>query len=138
MAMNFTYDPEDLSTDLAKVRLRIGDTNASQPQLSDEEINSYLASEGSVDGATRAALRALIGKYSRYTDKWVGDLKILASQRVRQYEALLEEVSTAVGTAIYGVPTAGGIYVAEKEAQASNPALVQGAIRVGIHDYQGD
>lgn len=41
--MNWTYDP---STDAGKVRLRISDTDADRPVLSDEEIAAYLDMAG--------------------------------------------------------------------------------------------
>ena len=52
--MAWTYDPA-LATDADRVRLLIGDTNAADPLLSDEEIAAMLTQEG---GITEAAARA--------------------------------------------------------------------------------
>ena len=40
--MTFTYDATSISTDLAKVRMLIRDTDASKPLFTDEEITAIL------------------------------------------------------------------------------------------------
>lgn len=135
--MSFSYDAE-LPTSLDRVRFTIGDTISTDPQLQNEEIQAMLDEHGDVVRATAiACVDALIARYARYVDKWVGDLKILASQRYRQYKELRERLLMAVdNVALSGVPTAGGVYVAEKEQARNNTQLVQGAFRIGMHDYE--
>src|SRR3990167_1496085 len=44
--MAFTWDPGDISTDRAKMRMLIRDTNSDYPIFTDEEIVAMLAIEG--------------------------------------------------------------------------------------------
>lgn len=132
--MTWTYTPET-GDDISRVRLLIGDTNPDDEQMQDEEIQMLLDTEGGVQVAAQKAAFALAAKYARLTDKWVGDLKILASQRARRYQELYQELKTALASgALYAVPTAGGVYVADKDAQAANEALTQGSFRRDMHD----
>lgn len=135
--MAWTYDPSALDDPVNAVRLTIGDTNPSDQQLQDEEIQSLLDISGnSVESASAKAARALAAKYARSVDKWVGDLKILASQRQLHYLKLQEtlEGRSALGN---GVPSAGGIRISQKEAQEENDDLVQPFFRRGMHDNRG-
>lgn len=136
--MSWTYDAENLLDPLNddyekdQVRFYIGDTQATAPQLQDEEILMLLANASSPLAAAIMATRSLIAKYSRGVDKWVGDLKILASQRVRQYTDLLTELTEQNG--IVGTPSAGGVYASEKQEYEQNTSLVQGYFRGGMDD----
>lgn len=131
--MAWTYDPTDLSADKDRVRFKIGDTNSADPQLEDEEILYLLDLTGSVDGAVKRAAEALAFKYARQADKWVGDLKILASQKSRAYRELAEGIS-ASASVFFGVPYAGGIRVGDKETVEADTDLVSPSFRRGLHD----
>lgn len=131
--MTWTYDSTDLSTDLAKVRLLIGDTDTSHQQLSDEEINVVLALEENIYIAAASCARVLAAKYTRMADKWVGDLKVLYSQRSRQYERLAESLAKRKGRT-HQVPTAGGISVSAKESAEANTDRPTSYFRVGNMD----
>lgn len=132
--MAWTYDPADLDDPIYAVRLTIGDTNPNDPQMQDEEIQSLLDLTGnSVASASAKAARALAARYARSVDKWVGDLKILASQRQRHYLNLSEELEGASALG-HGVPSAGGIRVSQKESMEANDDLVQPFFRRGMHD----
>lgn len=130
--MAWTYNEAELSIPLNAVRLLVGDTNRQDPQLSDEEIQAFIDATDSNVGAAAMAARALAAKYSRSVDKWVGDLKILASQRHRHYLALQEQLNLQGFS--HGVPSAGGIRTSEKEQQAADSSLVSPAFRIGMHD----
>lgn len=77
--MTFTYDSTDLSTDLAKVRLAIGDTDSSDgilpdgSNLSDEEINAYLGLYDIWQEAVAPLLRIVAARYSRLANTRIGD-----------------------------------------------------------------
>lgn len=135
--MSWTYDETTLATSARnRVRLKLGDTNASNQQLQDEEIDLLLSETGSETAALVAAAQALAAKYAPSVDKWVGDLKILASQRHRAYLDLIEKTLTGTASAAsrLAVPTAGGVYAAEKEAMEGDDSLVHPAFRRGLHD----
>lgn len=135
--MSFSYDPTHAGL-LDQVRFAIGDTDPRKPQLQDEEITALLAVYDDSPRLTAlAAVDALIARYARETDKWVGDLKILASQRQEQYAKLRERLEEGAGSSVvFGVPSAGGIYVAEKASARANTLLVQPAFRIGMHDNE--
>lgn len=130
--MSWTYDPA-LSAARDRVRFMVGDTDSTDEQLQNEEIDYLLTTEVSETSAAIAACQALIAKYSRRVDRQVGSLKISSSKLVDHYTALVETLSVAA--ARRGVPTAGGVYQSEKDAAAASDALVQPAIRRGIHDF---
>lgn len=130
--MGWSYDPEDQVTPLNRVRLRIGDTDADKPQLQDEEVQSFIDISDSETGAAVLCARALAARYARFVDKWVGDLKILASQRHRAYVDLQDQLVATGGR--LGTPYAGGIRVAQKESIEEDDSLVYPNFRLGMHD----
>jgi hypothetical protein len=136
--MSFTYHPETLLDssdeyyDLHRLRFILGDTVETGHEFEDEELSLLLQLEVTPEAAALVALRTRIAKYAGHVDKWVGDLKILASQKVKHYTDLLAEMT---GTdAFVGTPSAGGVYVAEKEAAALNTSLVQPFFSRGMDD----
>lgn len=135
--MAWSYNVAQLATSaLFRVRLKIGDTIAADPQLTDEEIAIFISQADTEDGAAWLAAKTLAGRYARYVDKWVGDLKILASQKHRAY---LDLVTTLGGAArVHGVPSAGGIRVSSKETIEGDTDLVVPFIKRGLHDHPGD
>ena len=57
--MTFTYDATSISTDLAKVRMLIRDTDASKPLFTDEEITAILVMDADLYMAASLACRAV-------------------------------------------------------------------------------
>lgn len=136
--MPWTYNV-NLSTDKDKVRLLIGDVLSTDQQLSDEEINAVISMVGGSVGV--AAIRCcliLSARYARYADKWVGDLKIMASQKSEAYRKLAEELedqgTTLTGSRTHQQPFAGGISIAQKEALAGNSDFPPTSFSKGMHD----
>lgn len=64
--MTWTYTPGTIETALDWVRLRIGDTDTNDQQLSDEEINSLIAMCGDKKMAAVQAAYMISAKYRRY------------------------------------------------------------------------
>lgn len=89
--------------------------------------------------AAVAACRAIAARFSRQADKWVGDLKILASQKARAFLTLADTLEARGAAALggsMGAPMAGGISIADKEAVAGNPDRVPPSFYRGIHDNE--
>lgn len=63
--MAFTYD---LSTDIGKVRLITGDKNEVEPVFTDEEVQTFLTAEGSVNLGAAALLEAWAALYAANVD----------------------------------------------------------------------
>lgn len=135
--MTWTYDEEHLDDPLNALRLRIGDTVEARPLFFDEELKLFIDSTSSTQAAALAAFKVLEARAAREVDKWVGDLKILASQRHRQYQRTIEELEVAVAGR-YAVPFAGGIRTSQKEAHEEDDDLVVPSFRRGLHDYVED
>ena len=129
--MTWTYsgDPSELTAGVPKdaVRLTIGDTESSDPLLSDEEICWLYRQEGDLTLAALACCRAIRAKLSKLVDFSADGTAMQLSQKVRQYAALEEELRTALGYT--AIPYAGGLLVAEKESWDENTADTQPAFR---------
>jgi hypothetical protein len=134
--MSWSYDAT-LSTAKDRVRLLLGDTDVSDPQFSNEELVALLTVHGSELRTAIVGARALSAKYSRQADKWVGDLKILASQKARAYRELAETL-TKDGSSYYGVPSAGGISVSDKQTAESDTDRVAPGFTRDSFPYEGE
>lgn len=134
MSWTYTNDPANVQRD--ELRLLIGDIDDSDPQLTDEELDYYLAEEGNVAGAAVAAVRGLIALYSRQADKAVGDLRLSYSQRSKGYQTLLKELQARRSARIAG-PFAGGISKSRKKTVHDDSDRVQAHFRRGLFRYPG-
>lgn len=134
MPMTWTYT--DLSTDKDKVRLKIGDTDESDRQLFDEEINAQLAESGSVQSAAVACARLLAAKYARQMNKAVGPFREEAAARYDHYTDLAERLESQMATS--GVAAfAGGISVSDKETREQDADRARPAFTRATGDYPG-
>lgn len=134
--MSWTYDPS-LAAVRDQVRFTIGDTDVSEQQFTNEELDFLITTYGSVGQVAIVAIRGLIAKYARKVNKAVGDLKISYGDRIKQYEALLEELQTTFSaTAQYGTPSAPAIFVDRRSANQADTTLRQPVIEVGMHDNE--
>jgi hypothetical protein len=135
--MAFTYDETNLDTTtpagrLNSVRLIIGDTDSSDPQLRDEEIQFALVSQNdSVYGAASKSAKYIAAKYSRLVDVDLdGQLSEKYSQLQKHYSDLSlyfeqEESSGSSGKVKLGVG-AGGVSISEIWRVRNNPDRPQG------------
>lgn len=114
----WTYSGNPGNSDLDELRFLIGDVDASDPQLTDEEV-TYLTSVSKDGGAgysnypaAVAACRALAAKYAKKIDKTTGSLSISYSQKYQHYLELAKELETAAITGTssqpFGIPILGG------------------------------
>lgn len=89
--MTWTYDATSITTDLAKVRRNIGDTNTNDQGLTDEEINSFLVDDGlSVDAATLRSAQALYAKWVRDVDRSNLGMSANRSQKLQHLRDLID------------------------------------------------
>lgn len=137
MAWSYSGNPSSSSKD--KVRFLIGDTDITDPQLSDEEVNAILADFPNVYSAAIQLVRGLIAKYARKVDKSVGDLSISYSKIGDSYRALLASLQSQAAVAgAVAPPYAGGISVSDKNAQDSDTDRVPPTFAIGMHDRKGE
>lgn len=138
--MAWTYDATALTeTTVAGrvniVRFLIGDTITTDQQLQDEEITYLLTKHTDLPYyAAMDAIRALIAKYARDVDAWMGHTRIERAQRIRHYRQLLEELEsnyTAITISIF----AGGQSISGKSDLDADTDAVHPTFKVGMDDY---
>ena len=99
--MSFTYDPL-LVSDADRVRFLIGDTNESDPLLSDEEIGAMVSMESSVDAAAARAAETLVIICGRKAEEVTDDIgqRVKYGDRAGMYRTLAARLRTGLaGTA---------------------------------------
>ena len=122
--MAWTYDADPANSTRDAARLFLGDTDSTDQQLSDSEINYFISLFPTTYAAAAMAARAVAAKYARLVSKSVGDLRIEYQQRQASYAAIavsLDEQAGAAGAS----PYLGGLTLADKESNSENTALVQ-------------
>lgn len=114
----------DVSTDLGKVRLEVGDTDTANPIFADDEITYFLTEEGSVLAAAARACETLAARYAgsyRFkTDDQEFDRGKLSEQYAAQAKRLRAQAGGATSVAstrIDGYSTD----IANDEASTVNP-----------------
>ncbi|MBV9984512.1 hypothetical protein [Bradyrhizobium sp.] len=117
-----------------QVRLLIGDTLSSDPQMQDEEINYLLTQRSSVYGAAAECCRSLQAKFSRSVDQATGNTKTSFSQMAKAYGVKAGEFEDKAAMAGAGLPYAGGISIADKLQQEQNADRVSPQFQIGMED----
>jgi len=133
--MTWTYSVSDLATSQKdQVRLAIGDTLSTDPQLQDEEIAFYVSKRGTIEGAAAECCRTLATQYARSVDTAAGDTKDAFSQMSKAYalKATAFEQLAALGGS--GTSYAGGISVADKQRQEQDSDRVPPQFNIGMED----
>lgn len=133
--MTWTYD-QTLSTDLAKVRFEIQDTDTSDQLFSDEEIGARLTALGSVSATTLDLAKRLMLKFARLVDTTVGKVSESASQRYAAYKAIVDKLEA--DTAAYCIPSFGGTEVSKNDELDADTSFVQPANKLGGEDNLSD
>lgn len=91
--MSFTFNAA-LTTDISKVRARVGDTTESGRFLEDETITAYLTEAGNVGQAAILCCEFIIGQLSRNYDRSNLGMSATRSQQITQYQSLLRDLRT--------------------------------------------
>lgn len=135
--MSWSYSGNPASSTLDKVRFLIGDTDSTDQQLSNEEINAALADTAdSPYAAAVICIEALVSRYSRLVTKSIGDLSISYGDKAKNYRGLLGDLRRRA-TLQLCTPYAGGISVADKEIDEADSDVVQPFFKRGMHDDTG-
>lgn len=123
MAWTYSGNPNDNPRD--QVRFLIGDTDEKDQLLRDEEIQ-YLLQQYN-NGIFQTAIRCcetISAKFSRRVSEAVGQVRIEFQQAAKAYRDMVNDLRRRMAIE-ESTPTAGGIFVADKIANATNPAIVQ-------------
>jgi hypothetical protein len=127
------------------VRLKIGDTNATDEQLSDSEIAFCLGGASVTTGTTATLLAAaivgvklILAKFARQVNSTRDGLSVSAGDRSQHYRDLLEDLyneDEANQTSNDAVNVwAGGQSISEKVASQTDTDLVQPTFTIGMDD----
>jgi len=134
--MTFTWSATDLSTNLAKVRATIGDTNSDNQLLSDEHINAWLTyySDDVIKAATRC-VRDIIAQLARDFDRSATGFSGSRSQKINHYKMLLEELQRDSG--LLAEMFVGGLSKDTEESFNDDEDYKGPSIAIGMDDYPG-
>lgn len=128
----YSNDPANVSIDL--FRLRVGDTDCNDANLTDAEIRYFLAADA--DSSLLAAAsgaRAIAAKMARRIDSKMGAISKSASQLRAHFLELAEDLAREA--TIDGVaPEVLGRTVSEKETADEDTGAVQPDFAKGVHD----
>lgn len=132
--MTTTYTPADLATSVKdQVRFNLGDTDSTDWQLQDEEIQWAITTRGNVWGATSMCALALVGKYGRLTSISADGVSQALNQRVDNYKAIATEFEHKE-TIYCAVPSLFGVSVSDMYATLSDSDRVPDIFRLGLND----
>jgi hypothetical protein len=123
--MSWTYSENPESSPKDYVRFLIGDTDQSEPLLSDQEIGLYLRTYN--NGALMAAMRcceAIAAKFSRRVNESVGQVKMDFSQAAKAYRDMALDLRRRMAIDTVS-PYAGGISKSDKYTQDLNADRVK-------------
>lgn len=132
--MSWSYSGDPSQSTLDQVRFLIGDTDDTDPQLSNEEIQFQIAQHESPELAGAHCCEVLSAKFARLVTKSVGSLSIQFSELQDHYKSLKEQLYAHAG-ADKVPPYCGGLLVSDKEANEIADDVVQPAFRVGMHNF---
>lgn len=109
--MTFTYSSSDLSTNLAKTRRLLGDTDSTDPLLTDEEINFFISeADSNVYSAAASAALAIQAKFAREAvDTKVESVSVSYSKRAEAYASLARDLEAKAADEDLPTPSVFGI-----------------------------
>lgn len=131
----YSGDPSISTKDA--VRYRLGDTDASNWMLSDQEINYSLTIYPNPLRAAASCARTLSARYARRVSKRVGDLAINYSDMAKNF-ADLATVLDREADRQAAIPYIGGISQADVDAVESDTDRRSGGFRQGFGDFAPD
>ena len=136
--MAWSFDPA-LSTDKDKVRLYIGDTDSTNPQVADETIEATLVLYPDPMLAAAVIARSLAAQYGRDVTYHAGSVGENSSDLARFYLDLAKEldpmgVTRAIPLAQISV---GGLSLSDKDTLDSNTDAGPPSFSKGMDDIPG-
>lgn len=135
--MSWSYSGNPAFSTRDKVRFLIGDTDTTDQQLSNEEIDAALVDASSNPYvAAIICTEALISHYARLCNKSVGDLSISYGNIANNYRKLLGDLRRR-STLQLCTPYAGGISISDKQTDEEDSDRVQPSFYKEMHDTNG-
>lgn len=135
MASDFTYTGA-VDTDLAKVRLIIGDVSKDRPRLADAEINFFLENEGSVRRAAVRCAESIAAIFASKVDQSIGKIRISFSKQYEHFKELAKRLTNNANQAALAGAFSGGISKAGKAIDQQNEDYPKNFFTRRIFDTQ--
>lgn len=129
--MSFSYDLTDLSTELNRLRLEIGDTDSNDFFLADEEIIIIQDEKSSFYRRAAACCELICSKVAREVNFKVGHYSENSDEIYKRYQALAKKYRSHASV---NYPWSSALTVADKEGYEDDTSLVQPKIKLGLHD----
>ncbi len=130
--MTWTYTSTDLTADRDKVRTYVGDTDSTDPLLSDEQIALAITEEGTARAASALACDWIAATFARQADKRAGDLSISYSQKSERYVEMARTLRRESAKLV--LPYCGGISESAKTTREEDTDRVKPAFSVAMMD----
>lgn len=122
--MAWTYDVSQLGAGgKDAVRLQIGDTDSADPQLQDEEIQAFVASEPTLIRASIECAQLLVSRYARQAFTSDAGAVVAKGQRAEAYRKLVADLIQKEGRSAAPAPI------------ACTTQAPPDAFSVGMHDH---
>lgn len=139
--MSWTYTAANMATSPKDyVRFLIGDTISTDPQLTDEAINSILTLTSSLPyPAALQCCLALQALYARRADIAIDSFRVAMSDRVKAYKDLYNQIriQNATRPGALGAPVVSGISISDMQSNAGNTDRVPSRESVGMMEAPG-
>ena len=139
--MGFSYDINNLTTDLNKVRLNIGDTidcTSVNESLHDEEINAQLADYENVLSASVRSCELLIARIRHKTSRSAVGINEDASQKLDALKDVLDMLKMRENSDGCLEPFGGGYSKSAAEDVESDTDFEPVPVQVGMHNKETD
>lgn len=94
--MAFTYSTDPAISDVDKVRFALQDTDATDPLLTDAEIQFAVDTSDGVDAAAATCAKAIAFKFARKANMALGTLRIDYNSRASLYSQLAGQLSRGI------------------------------------------
>lgn len=131
--MTWSYSGNPASSDKDAVRFHVGDTNPSDPLVSDEEIAFALTQEPNVDLAAAYICEAIAAQLSRSVNRRVGDVSVNGSDLAKAYQNKANDLRSRANAS--ALPSFGGRSISEKRNLDRDTNAVQPKFKIGQDDH---
>jgi hypothetical protein len=132
--MSFTYSGNPSSSDHDAVRFLVGDTDAAEPKVSDEEIAFLLGEWADVYQAAAAAADHMSATASSWMSYSADGNSLNLSELQSKYSLLADALRGQGRRRNRVAPYAGGIDVGDHETNASDESVYPLNFSLGMHD----
>lgn len=126
--MTWNYSGRPGSSDRDQVRFLMGDTDADEPLMPDEEILFAISEQANLKLAAAMCLRALAALYSRKVTNKVGDVSSNCSDLAKAFKERADELDPlgqATMSSNLVLPSFGGLSISEKDSLDEDTNAVQ-------------